>query len=399
MAVACVDCGTEQDIPRIQPRTVAECVRCGRVLDSADTGINSALAWVLALFFLLIAANAVPIGHIMLADETRTVYIASGVVELGREDWPVLALTYALFVIVFPLARTGSLAAVLSAIAIDRRPPWLGRLYRYSWNLRLWAMPDVLVLAGLVIFMRTQVQLTSEVLIGGWCLVAAAFLNLLVPWLISTHHVWREIMPDRPPPTDEPAISCDACDLIAPLSAENTRCPRCRRHLRLRKPNALHRTTAFVLASYVLFFPAYYYPMSYTVTPNGIRSHTIISGIERLFSSGFWLAGAIIFCASVMIPLLKLVGLSWLVLSVRFPTKWGLALRTRFHRVIHYIGRWSFTDPFIVALMAPAISFGSLADAHIARAALPFALVVALTMLASRFFDARLMWDAAYAHL
>mgnify|MGYP000745304560 CR=1 FL=1 len=399
MAIACADCGTEQDIPFMPVSTVAECVRCGRVLDSADSGITAALAWITALLFLLIAANAVPVGEVMLAGQTHIGYIASGVVELGSEDWPVLSLMFALFVIVFPIVRTGTLVMVLVAIWLRRRPHWLGRLYRLSQNLKLWSMPDVMVLAGLVIFARTQVQLNSQVLVGGWCLVAAAFLNMLVPWLLSPHHVWRKIMPDRNPPQNEAAMSCDACDLIVPLSMENTPCPRCRRVLWLRKPNALNRATALVLASYVLFFPAYYYPMSYSIQPNGVQPHTIISGVERLFSAGFWPAGIIIFSASILIPILKLIGLSWLLISVKLPTQRGLALRTRFHRLIHGIGRWSNTDPFIVALMGPMISFPSLANVHVGRAALPFALIVTLTMLASRFFDARLMWDAAYEHL
>src|SRR5699024_169845 len=115
----------------------------------------------------------------------------------------------------------------------------------------------------------------------------------LLPWLLSPHHVWRQIMPDRDAPTNEPAISCDSCNLVMPLSAENKRCPRCRRRLRLRKPNAVNRTTALVLASYILYFPAYYYPMSYTLQPNGIEYHTILSGVQRLFSAGYWIAGVI----------------------------------------------------------------------------------------------------------
>ncbi|NNC24130.1 paraquat-inducible protein A [Salinisphaera sp. USBA-960] len=399
MAIACADCGTEQNIPEIRARTVAECIRCGRVLDRADSGVRTALAWVLALFFLLLAANAVPIGQVMLGGEIRVGYISSGVVALGDENWPILALMYALFVIVFPIVRTGSLALVLTMLLTRRRPRWLGRMYRYSQNLRLWAMPDVLVLAGLVIFMRTQVQLGSQVLAGGWCLVAAACLNMLLPWLLSPHHVWRKIMPNREPPTDEAAISCDSCDLVLPLSTEDTRCPRCRHRLHLRKPDALSRTTALVLAGYILYFPAYYYPMSYSIQPSGLQAHTIISSVERLFSANFYIVGVIIFVASIMIPLVKLIGLSWLLISVKFPSTRALALRTRLHRYIHYIGRWSNTDPFIVALMAPMISFSGLADVHVGRAALPFALVVIITMLASRCFDARLMWDAAYAHL
>ena len=50
---------------------------------------------------------------------------------------------------------------------------------------------------------------------------------------------------------------------------------------------------------------------------------------------------------------------------------------------------------FIVALTMPIMAYPGIADVHAGPGALPFALVVVLTMLASRYFDTRLMWDAA----
>jgi paraquat-inducible protein A len=70
-------------------------------------------------------------------------------------------------------------------------------------------------------------------------------------------------------------------------------------------------------------------------------------------------------------------------------------LRTKIHRVLADINPWSFTDPFIVALTIPLLSYPGIADVNAGPGALPFALVVVLTMLASRYFDTRLMWDAA----
>lgn len=399
MAIACTDCGAEQSLPPLARNTVAECIRCGRVLDATDSSLLVAFVWISSLFILLIAANTVPVGEVVLAGQTHTAYIASGVAQLLSEKWPFLAVLFGLFTIVLPLLYTSLLATVLGLLGLGVRPLWLGRVFRVCESMRLWAMPDVLVLAGVIIFARTQLKLNASVLPGGWCLVTAAVMTLLIPWLMSSHHVWRQLMEDRDLPEDEPTTSCDACSLIMPLSAENEPCPRCGHRLRLRKVNSLARTTALVLASYMLYFPAYYFPMSYSIQPNGIKNHTIISGVHRLFSSGYWLPGVIIFTASILIPMLKLIGLSWMLLSVRYPTFRGLVLRTHMHRIIHNIGRWSNTDPFIVSLMAPVIAFHGLAEVHVGKAALPFALVVTLTMLASRTFDARLMWDAAEKHL
>lgn len=399
MAIACIDCGAEHTLPQLPPNTIAECVRCGHVMDQTASSLLAAFAWSFAVFSLLLTANSLPLGEVFLGGVSHQGFIASGVSMLLSEDWPFLALLYGLFAIVLPMLYSGMLCVVLGMLCLNIKPQRLGRIYRFCESLRSWAMPDVLVLAGLVIFMRTELQLGSHVLAGGWCLVAAATMRLLLPWLLSSQHVWRHIMANRDVPQGEPAISCQTCNLMMPMSAENRRCPRCRRRLRLRKPNALNRTAALVMASYILYFPSYYFPMSYTVLPNGVKEHTILSGVERLFTAGFWGAGIIIFIASIAIPLLKLLGLSWMLLRVRYPSMRGLVLRTHLHRLIHHIGRWSNTDPFIVALMAPMMTFPGLIEVHVGKAALPFALVVTLTMLASRTFDSRLMWDAAEKRL
>lgn len=400
MAIACPDCGAEQLIPDLRPSTVAECCRCGHLLDQADTaGLTTALAWSWATLMLLLPANLLPLMRVAIGRNVRHGYIASGVHALFVEHWPLLAVLFAAFTIVFPLAYVSLMTIVLTALRLRRHPRGLGRLFRYAHTLRLWAMPDVLVLAGLVVYMRTQVQMQSQVEWGGWCLIAASLLAILTPYAFSQHHVWRLIMPDRSAPHDEPAISCEVCNLVLPLSREGSRCPRCRHRLHLRKPDSLNRTAALVVASYVLYFPAYYYPMSVTVQPDGVQPYTIMQGVRELMQAGYWELAAIIFTASIVIPMLKLIGLSWLLMSVRRPSHRLLGFRTRLARIIHRIGRWSNTDPFIAALMVPMISFSGLANVHMGKAALPFALVVTLTMLASRSFDARLMWDAAEDHL
>ena len=387
-------------IPSLALSTVAECRRCGYLLEQeTGSGITVALAWSWAILLLLFPANLLPLMQVLIGHDKREGYIISGVKALLFEHWPLLSLMFAAFVLVLPFLYITLITGVLTTLQAGYKPRLLGRLFRYAQAIRLWAMPDVLVLAGLVVFMRTQVQMQSQVEWGGWCLIAASLLLILLPQAYTEHNVWRRIMPDRAEPTDEAAISCDACNLILPLSREGGNCPRCQHRLHLRRPNSLNRTAALVVASYVLYFPSYYYPMSITVQPNGVQHYTIMEGVHELLQAGYWELAAIIFTASVLIPMLKLIGLSWMLMSVRYPSTRLLVTRTRLARVIHRIGRWSNTDPFTAALMVPLISFSGLANVQLGKAALPFALVVTLTMLASRSFDTRLMWDAAEAHL
>ena len=96
----------------------------------------------------------------------------------------------------------------------------------------------------------------------------------------------------------------------------------------IRKTGSMNRTAALVVAAYILYGPSYYFAMSYTVRPDGVKQHTIFAGIERLFEEGFGYLGVILFFSSVCIPFIKLVGLTWLLIRVRRPSARGLVLRT-----------------------------------------------------------------------
>ena len=105
-----------------------------------------------------------------------------------------------------------------------------------------------------------------------------------------------------------------------------------------------------------------------------------------------WPIGLILFFASIVVPFLKIVGLSWLVVSVRRgslqPTE-----ETRLYRVIEYIGRWSMVDIFVLTLLVALVQLGNVATIVPGIGATCFAAVVILTIFGARSFDPRLIWD------
>jgi paraquat-inducible protein A len=204
--------------------------------------------------------------------------------------------------------------------------------------------------------------------------------------------VWRAIGPEHPRP-DGPAISCTICDLVLPAEAEGSPCPRCGQRLRARKIDSMIRTASLVIAGYLLYLPANIYPMSSNSQLGKLVQHRIIDGIRELFQAGLWPLGILIFCTSIAIPLLKLVGLSWFLVSARRRSSARLVLKTKLYRLIVGIGRWSNVDVFTVAVFVPLMQFGIIAQTRAGPGATAFVLVVVLTMIAARTFDPRLLWD------
>ncbi len=195
----------------------------------------------------------------------------------------------------------------------------------------------------------------------------------------------------KPPPASGLA-QCHSCGLVEPVALG--RCRRCDASLHLRKPNSLQRTWAFTIAAVLLYFPANLLPVLQVLSAvKGDQKSTIISGVIQFWQEGDYPVALIIFTASVMIPMLKILAIVWLCLATshgRHPVG-----TTRLYRVTEFIGRWSMVDVFVVAILVGVVQLGSVMSIHPGAGAVAFAGVVILTMLAAMSFDPRLIWDAA----
>jgi len=122
---------------------------------------------------------------------------------------------------------------------------------------------------------------------------------------------------------------------------------------------------------------------------------TIMSGVFELIHNNLWPLALIVFIASIILPLMKLLGLTWMLIAIRMRSSYLLRTRTRLFRGIEQIGRWSNIDVFMGSVLVALLSFGTLTTVRAEPGLVAFAAVVVLTMVATETFDARLMWDAA----
>jgi paraquat-inducible protein A len=192
--------------------------------------------------------------------------------------------------------------------------------------------------------------------------------------------------------------TCHACRLLVKLQPghANARasCPRCGEAVHFRKVNSLSRTWALLIAAMILYIPANVLPFSIVTALGHSEPDTILSGVIYFINSGEWPIAAVIFTASIFVPILKLMVITYLLLSIHFRSRWRPQERTRLYRIIEGIGRWSMIDIYVVTIMAALVHMGSLADFSVGPGAVFFASVVVLTMSASMTFDPRLIWDA-----
>ncbi|MHC4512515.1 MAG: paraquat-inducible protein A [Planctomycetota bacterium] len=193
-------------------------------------------------------------------------------------------------------------------------------------------------------------------------------------------------------------VSCDVCQRVHPrmvvADGHETRCPTCLTPLHARKSNSLARTWALVIAALILYVPANAFPIMSVVISGRGEPDTILSGVQALFAAGSWVLAILIFFASITVPVLKLFGLMYLMLSVQLKWKWRPRDRTVFYRAVENIGRWSMIDMFMVSILVGLVKLGSIATIEPGIGATSFAAVVVLTMFAAASFDPRLIWDS-----
>jgi paraquat-inducible protein A len=403
--VACQDCGLLYKAPNRGGRGRVRCRRCGAELYRlGGDGIHLALGLMLAALVLLVVANVFPLMTFRYEGREQGNVLISGVFELARQGlWPVAALVFLVTIAVPATKLLGSLW-VLLPLYRGRVPVDGTRVFRLVETLHPWAMTEVYLLGLLVAYVKLAD--IADVALGPalFAFVALIVTMVAAEMTLEPRAIWERLQPSPAvtPPPDEARDRlgrCQRCGLLSRLAAgaAQQRCPRCHAALHRRKPDSISRTWALVLTGMVLYVPANLYPIM-TVTSFGRgEPDTILSGVVRLFEAGMWPLALLVFFASITVPVLKLAGLSFLLLSVQRRWRWRPRQRTLLYRVIDAVGRWSMIDIFMISILVALVKLGSIATVEPGIGATAFAAVVVVTMIAATAFDPRLIWDAMEA--
>lgn len=402
-AIACRDCGLLQTVPEIPARHVVECMRCERVLITRTVGrVDLPLALATCALLLLLASSFAPLLSVSTFGAERSSTLLTGIRGFAAQGFPELGLLVLLCTVVLPFTFLLALIWVLGSVHLGATGnPHLGRIYRWIGRIRPWMMIEVFLVGGFVAYTRIQAVATIEVDPGGWCLIAATFATLLALTQLDDRTVWNALPLSSPPaapdahPHARVSMACGECDLIVPAGSAHHACPRCQATLHTRKPDAARRTAALLIAGYLLYVPANLLPVTTLQGVGGDEHHTIMSGVFELIHNDLWPLALIVFMASIVLPLVKLISLTWMLIAVRRGSATLLRTRTRLYRTIDAVGRWSNIDVFMGSVLVALLQFGALTTIRAQSGLVAFAAVVVITMIATATFDSRLMWDAA----
>ena len=186
---------------------------------------------------------------------------------------------------------------------------------------------------------------------------------------------------------------CPKCHKLNSLTTEPQQCRRCHGLFYQRKRNSLQYTLAWNVAALIAFIPANLYPIM-IVYQLGIPSDaTILSGIGEFIDHGLYPIAIIIFTASIIVPLIKIIGLFVLVYKAHTGIRLKPNKHSKIYHILEFLGPWSMLDVFVVALMVTVVELGFVTSVAAGPAINYFTITVIFTMFAANSFDPRLLWD------
>jgi paraquat-inducible protein A len=380
----------------------AQCARCSTTLRRTSNHRHDHLIALTATAFILLVIMCST--QLMSVDKAGIFHAAdlfSGPHELVRQDMAPLAAVVIFVTVLAPFVRLIGTLYVLVRSHEPVPPRHLRRVFALAEKLRPWSMIDVFVFGVFVAYVKLGDLVTIGLLTGVYALLGLTFVLVWMDAALDRETVWERLdhrnVDDRACRSTAGAVGCETCGLVNTPSYEGDHCPRCESALHARKLNSIARTWALVIAAAIFYIPANYYPVLSVVQLGAGQPSTILGGVEELVTAGQYPLAALVFFASILVPVLKLVGLSVMLITTQTATIAWLRDRTRLYHIVRFIGRWSMIDIFMESLLGALVVFGSVITIEPGVGAVAFCAVVVLTMFAAETFDPRLMWDAAEA--
>ena len=190
---------------------------------------------------------------------------------------------------------------------------------------------------------------------------------------------------------EDKLIRCPVCGAVNIDKGKKNSCRRCASAIYHHRRFSTERSWAFLITAMIAYIPANIYPMLITKQFGSEEGNTLLGGVVMLWEHGSYPIAAIIFVASILIPVLKFLVLIYLLISVKYPI--GKDKKVNKHKLYYMtelIGPWSMIDVFVVAILAALIHLANI-EIIAGMAATAFALSVFFTLLAAHAFNERLI--------
>ncbi|MDG6894274.1 paraquat-inducible protein A [Volucribacter amazonae] len=398
----CGECDALVAIPqRLSKQQRALCPRCHHTLAVGNHwSLQRCAIIALSILILMPFALTFPLLSIELLGISVPASVWGGVWKMATENYPytaflvficavVMPIFFALLVIMLRLAQLFKIKPRNVLLTINRIQPWV--------------MLDVYLVSLAVAAFKVREYASLEMDIYLIAFVFTALLTTLLFIKIDSKALWNTFYPSQQATIIEeknylqnPPHFCHHCEYSfeQPLWDKKHRpiCPRCHQHTERDNNLMLQATWATLIAGLIMLIPANLLPIS-TVYLNGApSSDTLMSGVISFIEMGSYFVAFVVFTASIFVPVGKILIMLYLLCCVHFRWAHSIKWQMKLLHIVHFVGRWSMLDLFVLSLMMSLVSRGQIISFSVGPAALYFGIAVFLTMISTSLFDSRLLW-------
>ncbi len=244
---------------------------------------------------------------------------------------------------------------ILTTMPLDVLQRQYRRVRALEW-LGKWSMHDVLVLALMIFFLKSQGIYDARSLSGVYFFTAAVVFMILA-------YAWLSIF------------------ALAPIRAEHLRVERARPVVGVRGRSALKNflLALFILTAAICFALGVILPsIRFTTVYVWTNEHSIASIIYALYRTQEYFLASVLATFSVVFPFLKLLYLLTLCLSPNLSEDF----RQKSLSTMEWLGRYSMTDVMVLALMIFYMNSSGYIEARVLPGVYCFAASALMTMFA-----------------
>jgi paraquat-inducible protein A len=400
--VLCSHCDLVIELSNIPIGHKAVCPRCNTTLakNNDNMKFSATMYAVCSLIMILVAC-----GFIFIDIRIVGNFIGISLIDIPKtlffDKYSYISALFILFVLFFPILNLSIIVLLCSKLRVTKyRKRDLLIVYE---KFQHWCMPEIFLTGILVSFVKLMSYGSIGVTGTFWafCLFVFFYIKSLV--IFSPETIWNEIHRSNFA-TDTPKVGktgicqnlklCKCCEAILPV--HYVKCPRCKQKSKIRDLDKIQWTLALLVTSLILYIPANLFGIMITVVFGSSSTSTIMDGVIYMWQAGDIPVALVIFIASVVIPILKIISLSWLcyfALAVKRKNKRNCLKMKKLYTAVEFIGKWSMIDIFVVAVICSLVRNQQMMGVYPDIGVIFFATVVIITMIASQKFDPRLIWD------
>ena len=380
----------------LPPDKHAECPRCHHILTTTNRwSLHRCAMIALSILILMPFALGFPLLSIDLLGTKIDASVWKGIWQIATAGYTYTGFLIFICAVLMPTSFAILVLMLWFSKLLGIRPRNVLLFLSY---IKPWVMFDVYLVALGVSMFKVREYATLEINVYLIAFVFTALLTTLLFIKLNLNELWNDFYPEKQQiDANDKVRLCTACNYT--FAEQKTKhehghsiCPRCVSYLDTSDAIKLQRTWAALIAGIIMLFPANLLPISGVYLTGTLSEDTLISGVISFIEMKSYFVAFVVFFASIFVPISKIFIMLYLLASVHFKWRHSIKWQMRLLHIVHFVGRWSMLDLFVLALMMSLVTRGQIINFTVGPAAFYFGAAVFLTMISTAQFDSRLIW-------